>query len=309
MAVGGCKNIVASLFEYLIYSMETKAARKYFPSYGYLGIILILVFWYLNWNLEGLRTNILFFPLWLGYILVVDAIVFSRKSTSLLTRCKIKFIYLFLISTPAWWLFELINRRTQNWFYDGIHFFTDFEYAFLASISFSTVMPAVFCTAELAATFKWLRKFRDLKALITDNSILKVFFSAGLVMIILIIILPSHFYYLEWAAVYFLLEPINYKLKNDTLFNYLRLGDWRPVIALSTSALLCGFFWEMWNYYSYPKWIYNTPMVNFLHIFEMPLLGYIGYIPFAWELFAIYNFIIGLIKKTNSSSFKLQLNL
>ncbi len=49
----------------------------------------------------------------------------------------------------------------------------------------------------------------------------------------------------------------------------------------------------MWNYFSYPKWIYDTPMVNFLHVFEMPLLGYIGYIPFSLELFAIYNFITG----------------
>jgi hypothetical protein len=55
----------------------------------------------------------------------------------------------------------------------------------------------------------------------------------------------------------------------------------------------------MWNYFSYPKWVYDTPMVNFLHVFEMPLLGYIGYIPFSLELFAIYNFITGFSRKND----------
>jgi hypothetical protein len=56
-------------------------------------------------------------------------------------------------------------------------------------------------------------------------------------------------------------------------------------------AVICGFFWEMWNYYSYPKWIYHTPGAQFLHVFEMPLLGYGGYVPFALELYALKNFL------------------
>jgi hypothetical protein len=122
------------------------------------------------------------------------------------------------------------------------------------------------------------------------------------------LILPGYFYYFQWLAVYLILDPINYKLKNNSLLNYISERDWRPVISLSIGAVICGFFWEMWNYNSYPKWIYNTPMVNFLHIFEMPLLGYIGYIPFAWELFAIYNFISGSVLRLNPQEFKLQIN-
>jgi hypothetical protein len=38
---------------------------------------------------------------------------------------------------------------------------------------------------------------------------------------------------------------------------------------------------------SHPKWIYHTPGAHFLHVFEMPLLGYGGYVPFALDLFAI----------------------
>jgi hypothetical protein len=276
--------------------MKNKDSHK-LPLYGWIGLILIIVFWYLNWNLDGLRTQVLFFPLWFGYALTVDAIVFYRKNTSLLARSKKNFALLFLISAPAWWLFELINWRTQNWFYDGRQFFTDFEYALLATISFSTVMPAVFGTAELVGTFKWIKNFKWSKTLLPTKSNLNRFLLIGLTMLILILIFPKYFYYFEWAAVFFILEPINYKLKNRNIFDFISKGDWRPVIALSVGAIICGFFWEMWNYYSYPKWIYDTPMVNFLHVFEMPLLGYIGYIPFSLELFAIYNFITGFNRK------------
>jgi hypothetical protein len=64
-------------------------------------------------------------------------------------------------------------------------------------------------------------------------------------------------------------------------------GDWRTVIALCLAALICGFFWEMWNIFSFPKWIYHVPFVGFWHIFEMPLLGYGGYPPFALELYVL----------------------
>ena len=268
-----------------------------FSVHGWIGILLILIFWYLNWNLEGLRTQILFFPLWLGYILTIDGLVFYRKSTSLLTRSKKKFTLLFLISAPAWWLFELINWRTQNWFYDGKQFFTDVEYAILATISFSTVMPAVFGTAELVGTFKWIKNFKKRRALSPTKATLNKFLFTGFTMLALVIILPEYFYYFEWAAVYFILEPINYKLKNRTLFDYTIKGNWSPIVALAIGTLICGFFWEMWNYFSFPKWIYVTPMVNFLHVFEMPLLGYIGYIPVSLELLEIYNFIAGLSRK------------
>ncbi|MEJ2507065.1 MAG: hypothetical protein P8Y81_12460, partial [Ignavibacteriaceae bacterium] len=73
---------------------------KKIPFHGWIGIILVAVLWFLNWNLEGLRTNLLFFPLWLGYILTIDAIVFYRKNSSLISRSKKKFITLFFISAP-----------------------------------------------------------------------------------------------------------------------------------------------------------------------------------------------------------------
>jgi len=57
--------------------------------------------------------------------------------------------------------------------------------------------------------------------------------------------------------------------------------------------LLCGVLWESWNFWSDAKWVYSVPLVDFWHVFEMPLLGYLGFMPFAlecylfWQLFNI----------------------
>ena len=56
-------------------------------------------------------------------------------------------------------------------------------------------------------------------------------------------------------------------------------------LALWIGGLLCGFFWELWNSRSYPQWIYHTPGVVGPKLFEMPLPGYLGYLPFALEVY------------------------
>jgi hypothetical protein len=109
--------------------------------HGWAGLLLIALAWPLNWGLSGLRTHLLFFPLWLGYALLVDALVLRRRDTSILTRSPKGFALLFACSAPAWWLFEAFNLRTQNWEYLGGDRFGPLVYFLLTSLSFSTVMP------------------------------------------------------------------------------------------------------------------------------------------------------------------------
>ena len=257
-------------------------------------MILVIVFWYLNWFLTGLRTDWAFFPLWLGFCLTVDGLVYLRKGTSLIKRSVRKYILLFVISAPVWWLFELFNSFTHNWIYDGKQYFTDLQFFILASISFSTVIPAVFEASELAGTFKWIRDLKPYRKLKPSGKVTGWFIFLGILTLVLELLFPKVFYPFIWITVYFLVEPVNVRMKNRNLLMYTGEGNWKPVVALWIGCLMCAFFWEMWNYYSYPKWNYHLPMVNFLHVFEMPLLGYIGYLPFSLELFAVYHLIIGM---------------
>lgn len=68
-------------------------------------------------------------------------------------------------------------------------------------------------------------------------------------------------------------------------------GHWNSIISSAVAALFCGVFWEMWNYYSLAKWEYSIPFVHRFKIFEMPILGYAGYLPFGLECFVIGNLL------------------
>jgi hypothetical protein len=266
-------------------------SNRSWPVRGWIGLLLVAVCWPLNWTMPGIRTAGLFFPLWLGYILLMDALVWARAGQSLWSRSRKNFLLLFCFSSPTWWLFELINLRTGNWEYRGRELFSPLTFNLLCTIAFSTVMPAVFETAELIQTFRWTRRFKAGPRLPATLRLFVRLFVAGLAMLISLLIWPRIFYPFTWISLVLILEPINRWTGRPNFFETLSEGDWRLVFSLALGALLCGFFWEMWNYYSFPKWVYHTPGAEFLHIFEMPLLGYGGYIPFALELYALRSLI------------------
>jgi hypothetical protein len=72
-----------------------------------------------------------------------------------------------------------------------------------------------------------------------------------------------------------------------------REGRWDTVLVLFAAGLVCGWFWELWNVFSMPKWVYQVPFVGWLKLFEMPILGYGGYLPFALEVFAAWSLLSG----------------
>jgi hypothetical protein len=160
----------------------------------------------------------------------------------------------------------------------------------LCTIAFSIVVPAVFETAELIQTFRWMKAFRSGPRVPATPPVFVALFIAGLGMLTLVMAWPKIFYPFTWTSLVLIFEPVNYWMGRPHFLQRLRDGDWRTVVSLALGGLACGFFWEMWNYYSFPKWIYHIPGAAFLRIFEMPLLGYGGYIPFALELYILRDF-------------------
>jgi hypothetical protein len=198
--------------------------------YGWVGLILIIIFWTLNWSLNGVRTHWGFFPMWLGFCLSADALAYYRKGSSLISRSLKKYLLLFLISVPVWWLFEFLNLFTSNWYYEGKEYFTDLEYFLLSSLSFSTVMPAVFSASEVASTFKWISKVKIKIRIPAEDNVVKGFLAAGVFMLLMLIILPEYFYPFIWVSVYFIIEPINYFTGRRNLFQSTDSMNWQPVL-------------------------------------------------------------------------------
>jgi hypothetical protein len=86
-----------------------------------------------------------------------------------------------------------------------------------------------------------------------------------------------------WLAPLLVLAALPQLVVGESMLAPLARGDWRPLLLPALAALLCGLFWELWNWGSAAQWHYQVPYVQHFHVFEMPLLGYAGYLPFGLE--------------------------
>jgi hypothetical protein len=210
---------------------------------------------------------------------------------------------LFLASAPMWWLFEAINVRTENWAYPGQELVPPLWNGLLKTLSFSTVVPAVFGTAELVSTWRPLQRLRRGPVVPPTRRVLLALLLLGLTMFLLLMIWPGVFFPFTWISLYFIIAATNGLLGFRTLGSYTARGDWHPPLALMLGTLVCGFFWEFWNYWSFPRWEYSVAPFEFLYIFEMPLPGYGGYLPFGLELFALYHLLVGLLGRQHLTDY------
>lgn len=303
--------------------LPTKPFFARLPWYAWAGAALNITCWVMSWGRIGEWNGITlnghtyleahihlwgytFFPLWFGFILVLDGLNVARTGSSPLTRNWRGFVLLFLLSMPFWWLFEILNLPVQNWVYFFDHPIDTntvngwIEYHLYSSICFSTVLPAVLEIAGILASFSALRPRLaphdpGPKVKVSTAIILMLI---GVVCLVLPIFFPYYAFGLIWLGVAFLLDPINNLARTKSALGHLLAGDWRFYVLLPLSALCCGFFWEMWNSLALPKWIYTIPLVEswrIPHFFEMPIIGYSGYLPFGIELFVMYQFALLLL--------------
>jgi len=63
----------------------------------------------------------------------------------------------------------------------------------------------------------------------------------------------------------------------------------RFLASVVGAAVISGFLWELINFWSWTKWEYLIRL-NSPHLFAMPVLGYLGFVPFAFSALAAYIF-------------------
>ncbi len=261
-------------------------AKHRFPLWGWLGVALMLSSWLVAWNrfwwAEGIQEYT-FTPLWLSFILVVNALSYLRSGHCTMLDHSFRFLLLFPVSAYFWWSFEFLNRFVQNWYYVGISDFGPLRYFLYVTLPFSTVLPAILGTAELLATFPTLgaalQRFRPVP--VGGNRMLAavclVLASVGL---IVLGIWPNRLFPLLWLVPVSLVIGLQSLTEKPSLLVQIGRGDWRRAWILAMSGLICGWFWEMWNQFSFAHWQYSISYLQKFKVFEMPLLGYLGYLPF-----------------------------
>jgi hypothetical protein len=115
---------------------------------------------------------------------------------------------------------------------------------------------------------------------------------------------PDRLYALLWISPLLILVSLQAMKGEPNVFSPLVRGDWTGVLSCALAGLICGFFWEMWNYQSLAKWMYHVPFVQRFKVFEMPILGYAGYLPFGLECAVISEIVLKEMKSPSADFIK-----
>ena len=258
------------------------------PAYGWLGLASLAgAEWLMFRGVEPVAT--FFTPtVWTAYILITDAAVLAMTGRSRLHDAARELAQVAALSIPLWLIFEAYNLRLENWTYVGVPL--GWPAAILGyGWSFATITPAIFETADLVAAFGWFPVGRPVKI---STSAERAMMAFGAVCLGAPLVVPrhvaSHLFALVWVGFFFLLDPWNRRLRLPSLINDLAQGRRDRICSLLVSGWVCGWLWEFWNYWAAAKWHYIFPMFQNGKIFEMPLAGYLGFLPFALECFVMY---------------------
>lgn len=238
---------------------------------------------------------------WTGYILFIDALVYRVRGRSLLVTDRLEFLVIAVVSVGGWWLFEFYNAP-RFWRSDlelWWHYHNLEPNPYLRRVgydwAFATIFPAMFLTAALFdATL--LRKGGRVRPLRLPKPLLYAMILCGAAAALLPLLVISQWLVpLVWLSLIFLLDPINALRGWPSIVGDLSRGSYRRLAALLAGGGLCGVLWEFWNYWALTKWTYTVPYLGDIKIFEMPVLGYFGFPPFAVECWAIYIFCRSLL--------------
>jgi len=271
-----------------------------FKKWGVIGIILIILS-QINFFLKIQPFADWYFPIiWLGYILTIDAVIYNINKKSLVNNHFFHFIGLFILSALFWHIFEILNLFTQNWNYIGADNLGSIKYIFKL-ISFSTVLPALFETTSLIKSIHLFDKVKLRKKYNLSKNFLFLMIFLGIISFFLPIFFPKFTFPLIWLSFFLILDPINYINNQPSIIGHIKNRNLKIPLSLLFAGIMLGFLWEFWNYWATIKWIYDIPFVGFFKIFEMPILGYLGYFPFAFELYSMYWFVRSLFIYRNKA--------
>ncbi len=273
-----------------------------FPAWGWAAIGVLALAWLVAWvpipGLEEAR-RLSFTPLWVAYTIGVSAWIQRRGGRVLMLEQPRRFLALFPASALFWYLFEYINQFTGNWIYagTGVADHEALNWFLRSALPFSTVLPAVVVTRDLFATWPALSRGLDDFLPIRPRrpaAMAAWLLLAGVAGLVAVAIWPDALYALVWVGPPLIIVAVQAVSGERQLFSPVFRGDWRDAWLAVLAALFCGLCWELWNIFSLARWTYHIPHAQVLHVFEMPLLGYAGYLPFGITCIVAAQLLTGL---------------
>ena len=228
---------------------------------------------------------------WYPTILILDAAQARRSGEYyLITRPRFALSMLGW-SAVLWFFFELVNFRVANWYYVFLPHARPLRWLGI-TVAFATVIPAIFLAERWLAGRSVWSGARWPTFTVTRRT-LRGLFLTGIIFAALSLAWPKLFFPVIWGALTLLLEPWNYKRDpRRSLLGDLSMGRPGRLLRFLVGGMAIGFLWEMYNIESRTKWIYTVPGLENLKLFEMPLLGFLGFPVFALDCFVVYQSLV-----------------
>jgi hypothetical protein len=283
----------------------TNGETRPFRVYGWVGVALILLAEaaLLRTYLAAQGTTLFAVSLrltqwttplcWWGYILAADALIWKLRGHSPLCDRRREFWLQLPLSIAFWLIFEVYNLHLDNWTYIGLPT-TWWEAALGALIAYATIMPGLFLTAEILAIWGIFERFQ-VPPFRPTNRLLYTLMLLGFISLMAPVLLPRaiarYLFALVWVGFVLLFEPVLYASGGISLLRDLTQGRLQRILSIVAAGYLCGILWEFWNYWATARWVYTAPFTPDVRFFEMPLAGFLGFGPFAWEYVAMYGIV------------------
>lgn len=226
---------------------------------------------------------------WWTFIVAVDGLVFAKRGDSLLRTRGWEAALLAAWSIVFWMHFETWNLLLHNWYYVGTDPNAWVRMVGYAS-AFATVLPGVFEIYDLLDAHGIPRRVAVPKLPVGPRT-WTVSYALGITMAVLPLVWPTYAFPLVWGVFIFLLDPINARWGGHSFWQDWARGDVAPFCRTLLAGGIAGGVWEVWNFWSPVKWLYTVPHFENLKLFEMPLLGFLGFPPFAVELMCMTTFV------------------
>lgn len=235
-------------------------------------------------------------PLFWGFTLMIDGWVYVRQGgRSLVSEVPQEVVGIGASSVLGWMVFEYLNFFIDdNWYYPWGNIVSREMFLLYAIVISSGLLPLAFVWYSLFKTIPALRnRFTLGRKFVLPGWAKNVILVSSLTGLLGAGLFPDYLFFSLWLSPAVLLAVVLNKAKVWTPLDSIGQGNWTPTLLAALTYLAEGVCIEGQNYFSAVHdgqkvlfteapayWQYSLPYVNAYHLFEMPILGFLGYMPF-----------------------------